>query len=107
MTAPVGPARPSVFARYRKAIGSFLGALVGVGGALLSLGVLSGPVSHDLAVGLAAATPILSLLGTAVTAPNATEVAVATTTAAAVQAVVAEYQAIVSAVGAPTPPPAG
>jgi hypothetical protein len=99
--------KPSLLARYRKAVGSFLGALVGIGGAVVSLGVLSGPISHDIAVACAAATPILSLLGTAVTKPNATEVAVVATTADAVKAIVAEYQAIIDAAGtSPAPAPA-
>lgn len=110
----------SVVAKYRKAFGSLLGPVVGLGGAVLALGVLSGPASHDLAVALAASTPVLTFLGTAVTKPNAggvvvqspQEKALASMTVAdlhalhdtwlAAKALFAEAETS-AAVGAPTP----
>lgn len=95
----------ATLAKYKKAIAGLLGTLVGLGGALLSLGVLSGPVSHDLAVGLAAATPILTMLGVAVAPANAT--VEEKTAAELVAATKAEWDSIVNAVhGATIAPPA-
>ena len=60
----------TTLAQYKKAIGGFIASLVPLGGALLSLGVLSGPASHDLAVALAIATPVVAFLGVAIAPAN-------------------------------------
>lgn len=56
---------------YRKALAAFLAAAVAEGTALLTLNVLSGTLAHDIGVGIAAAGPILVLLGTAKAPANA------------------------------------
>lgn len=86
------------FARYNKAIGALLGILIPLGGAVLALGVLSGPASHDLAVILAALTPISGTFGVVIAPANATAQAAVSSTADAVKAVAAEWQAIHDAV---------
>lgn len=50
------------FAAHKKALAAFVGTLAPLGGALLSLGVLSGPASHNVAVILAALTPVTGTL---------------------------------------------
>ena len=58
-------------AKYRKAIAGFLAPIVTLAGALLALGVLPDPWSHDLAVVLAVLTPIAGFFGVAVAPANA------------------------------------
>lgn len=91
--------------RYSKAIGGFIGTVVALGGALLSLGVLSGAASHDVAVILAALTPLAGALGAAVAPPNSiTNQPVQQSTADLVKAAAAEWTAIHAAVtNAPAP----
>lgn len=57
-------------AAHRKAVGAFLTVVVAQLTALLALGILSGPVSHDIALGLTIATPVLAFFGVKYTAPN-------------------------------------
>lgn len=57
-------------AKHKKAIGAFLTVLVTQLGALASLGILSGPVSHDIALGLSIAAPFLAFFGVKYTAAN-------------------------------------
>jgi hypothetical protein len=100
----------ATFAKYKKAIGGFLATLVGLGGAVLALGVLSGPASHNLAVALTIATPFLTLFGVAVTPANQPPTAVQTASddlVASVKKLTADYHAMIAAVQAPpvTPVP--
>lgn len=59
------------FAQYKKATAGFLAFVVGEIGAVLALGVLSGPVSHDLALGAQILTAIIVPLGVAIAPANA------------------------------------
>lgn len=59
------------WAAHKKAIAAFLTVLVTDASSLIALGVLSGPVSHDLALGLVVAGPILAFFGVKIAAPNA------------------------------------
>jgi hypothetical protein len=59
------------FSQHKKATASLLTVLVTEATALLSLGVLSGPVSHDIALGLIAAAPIFAFFGVKAGPPNA------------------------------------
>jgi hypothetical protein len=88
----------TVCKRYRKAVVGFLSAVVPLLAALVSSHVLNGDVSDWISKGLVAATPVLTLLGVAV-APKNAEFATQTAdtlsaTAKAVQALVAEYNAV-------------
>jgi len=93
MTVPTEPV--TICSRYRKAFAGFLSAVVPLAAALVSSHVLNGDVSDWISKGLVAATPVLTLLGVAV-APKNQEFAeqALTTTADAVRALVAEYNAI-------------
>lgn len=57
-------------AAHKKAIGGFLTVLVTQASALIALGVLSGPASHNLAVAIEIAGPILTFFGVKATQPN-------------------------------------
>lgn len=59
------------FAKHKKAIGAALGGLGAEATALLSLGVLSGSASHDVALGLLALVPIAAFFGAKIAPPNA------------------------------------
>lgn len=62
---------PKWWAAHKKAVAAFLTVLVTDATALVALGIISGPVSHDIAVVLVIASPILAFFGVKVSPANA------------------------------------
>lgn len=67
---------PAKFSEYRKAVGAFLGLAISGIGSILALGILSGPISHDLALASAISAALLVPLGAAVAPANVVPVPV-------------------------------
>lgn len=60
----------ATIARYKKALGGFIAAVIPLGAALLAANVLDGNTAHWVAIGCAAGTALLVPLGVAITPAN-------------------------------------